>query len=64
MKDMIPIIAIIINISLVTNSFKQIYGRPIKNIIEEIRHSLLFLACIPNPKYLIILNIINKNKML
>ena len=35
--------------------FNIMYGKTIKHIVEDIKHCQLFLACIPNPKYLIML---------
>ena len=57
-KDKILIIEININISFETLNFKNKKGKAIKNINDDIKHSLLFLACTPN--YLIMLNRNNK----
>ena len=35
--------------------FNIMYGKTIKHIVEDIKHCQLFLACIPKPKYLMIL---------
>ena len=59
-NDIIYTIESIINMFLFIVKFKKINGININRIKDVMRHSLLFLAWTPKPKYLIILKRINR----
>ena len=59
-NDIIDTIESIINMFLFIVKFKKINGININKIKDVMRHSLLFPAWTPKPKYLIILKRINR----